>query len=218
MAAPWFWPLPDLRIRTPRLELRWPTDDEMVRLIESSRGNIHPPDRMPFNFPWSTLPSPDYERGFLQHHRRNQADWKPERWAYNPFVFVDGEPVGSQGLDGVDFAVTRAVHTGSWLLMDRQGQGIGKEMRAAILHLAFDGLGAEVAYSGAWDDNPPSQAVSRALGYEDNGDLMMAREGKQARQLMFKMTRERWLERRRSDIVIEGLEPCLELFGAPRPS
>ena len=29
----------------------------------------------------------------------------------------------------------------------------------------------------------------------------------------FVLTREMWEARRRNDIVIEGLEPCLELFG-----
>jgi hypothetical protein len=29
----------------------------------------------------------------------------------------------------------------------------------------------------------------------------------------FRMTRARWLERRRDDIRIDGLEPCLPLLG-----
>ena len=213
MAGPWFWPLYDLRIVTPRIELRWPTEPEIFELIETSKGNIHPSGSMPFNVSWSTLETPEYERQFLQHHWQVRARWKPGKWSYNPFVFLDGEPIGSQGLDATEYAVTSAVHTGSWLRMDRQGQGIGKEMRAAILHLAFEGLGAVIAYSGAWDDNPASLGVSRALGYEENGDDVLPREGKPARQVRLKLTRERWEERRRDDIVIEGLEPCLELFG-----
>ena len=211
-SGPWFWPLYDLRIVTPRLELRWPREEEIFEPIETSRGNIHPPDRMPFNFPWSTKPSPEYERQFLQHHWQVRSSWKPESWSYNPFVFLDGEPIGSQGLDGKEFAVTKALHSGSWLRMDRQGQGIGKEMRAAILHLAFEGLGAVVAYSSAWDDNPASLGVSRALGYEENGDDLLPRADEPVRQIRLKLTRERWEQHRRDDIVIEGLEPCLELF------
>lgn len=213
MAGPWFWPLYDLRIVTPRIELRWPREEEIFELIESSRGNIHPPDLMPFNVGWSILESPEYERQFLQHHWQVRARWKPTSWSYNPFVYLDGEPIGSQGVDGKDFGITRAAHTGSWLRMDHQGKGIGKEMRSAILHLAFDGLGAHVAYSGAWEDNPSSLGVSRALGYEENGDQVLSRQSTAARQIGLKLTRERWDQRRRDDIVIEGLEPCLELFG-----
>jgi hypothetical protein len=38
-------------------------------------------------------------------------------------------------------------------------------MRAAILWLAFAGLGAEYAVSGAYLDNPASLGVSRRLGW-----------------------------------------------------
>jgi hypothetical protein len=55
-------------------------------------------------------------------------------------VLSGGVVVGSQGIGGRDFAVLREVHTGSWLGLRYQGQGIGTQMRAAVLHLAFEGL------------------------------------------------------------------------------
>jgi hypothetical protein len=39
------------------------------------------------------------------------------------------------------------------------------------------------------------------------------RRDKADRMLHFVLTRERWLERRRDDISIDGLEPCRRLFG-----
>ncbi len=57
------WPLFALRIRSERLVLRLPTDDEILGLIEISRDGIHPPDEMPFGIAWSVLPSPEFERG-----------------------------------------------------------------------------------------------------------------------------------------------------------
>ncbi len=44
-------------------------------------------------------------------------------------------------------------------------------MRAAVLHLAFAGLGAQHAVSGAHDHNTASLTVSRKLGYRDDGGL-----------------------------------------------
>jgi RimJ/RimL family protein N-acetyltransferase len=44
-------------------------------------------------------------------------------------------------VSGRDFAVLREVHTGSWLGQRYQGQGLGTEMRSAVLHLGFAGLG-----------------------------------------------------------------------------
>ena len=67
--------------------------------------------------------------------------------------------------------------TGSWLGRRFQGRGLGKEMRAAVLGFAFDGLGAEVAETSAFLDNLPSNGVSRALGYEENGFGSLAPEG-----------------------------------------
>jgi hypothetical protein len=45
----------------------------------------------------------------------------------------------------------------------------GAEMRAAVLHLAFAGLGTAEAVSGAFEDNLAFHAVSRKLGYERAG-------------------------------------------------
>jgi len=114
-------------------------------------------------------------------------------------------------LEAERFAVLRSAKTGSWLGRDHQGKGIGKEMRAAALQLLFDGLDAVMAYSGAWHDNAASLGVSRALGYEQNGDLIQPRRAEPDRQILLKLPREKW--QRREDITIQNLEPCLELFG-----
>jgi hypothetical protein len=47
--------------------------------------------------------------------------------------------------------------------------GPPEQMRAAVLDLAFEGLGAEYAVSEAFADNAASYAVSRKLGYADDG-------------------------------------------------
>ena len=67
------------------------------------------------------------------------------------------------------FAETRTVSTGSWLKQSAQGQGLGTEMRAAVVLYAFDFLQAEVAESEAMDFNTASLGVSRSLGYQPNG-------------------------------------------------
>jgi RimJ/RimL family protein N-acetyltransferase len=86
-------------------------------------------------------------------------------------------------------------------------------MRAAILHLAFAGLRAERATSGAFENNAPSLGVSRALGYVENGDDIGAPRGMPVRQIRLLLTRAAWEKNRRHDIRIHGLEPCLPMFG-----
>jgi len=126
--------------------------------------------------------------------------------------------VGVQGMLATDFAVKRQVGTGSWLGQGYQGRGIGKEMRAAILQLAFAGLGAKRATSGAFEDNAASLAVSRGLGYVENGDDIGAPRGTPVRQIRLLLTREAWEKKRRDDIQIHGLETCLPMFGVDQKS
>jgi RimJ/RimL family protein N-acetyltransferase len=211
-----YWPLFDLRIRTPRLELRLGTEDDLIALAGLAASGIHEPGFMPFLTGWSRKPSPEIERGTLQWHWRARALWTPEDWSLDLVVLHDGEVVGTQGVRAQQFALLRSVNTGSWLGRAWQGRGLGKEMRAAVLHLAFEGLGAQVAHTEAFTGNAASLGVTRALGYEPNGVALRAVEDKPTEEQMFRLTRERWTDVTRPayQISVESLEPCLPLFGA----
>jgi RimJ/RimL family protein N-acetyltransferase len=208
------WPLFGLRIRSERLVMRLPTEADILRLIVVARAGIHPAGEMPFGVAWSTLPSPTFERGFLQHYWGAWARWTPESWFLNLMVELDGEPIGSQSVNADHFGVFRTVDTGSWLGQVHQGRGLGKEMRSAVLGFAFDGLGATVARSEAFLDNVASAGVSRSLGYEEDGRGALAPEGVARETQRFRMTAERWRSRPRPPVTIEGLEGCRDLFGA----
>lgn len=215
MAHP-YWPLYDVVVRTPRLELGLPDEDQLVALATLAGEGVHDPSWMPMGG-WTDQPSPQLERGVLHWHWGQRANWRPDQWSFDVVVLVDGEVVGTQGMAARDFGVLRSVDTGSWLGLRFQGQGLGKEMRAAMLHLAFEGLGALVANSVFWHDNAPSRGVSASLGYQPNGDRWVVRRGGRDREELVKLSRDRWLERRRDDITIEGLsDDALELFGLTR--
>lgn len=168
---------------------------------------------MPFLQPWTRASSPQLERDALRFWWSQRAAWTPERWNFTAAVVMDGRPVGIQDLGATAFSVTRVVSSGSWLGRSHQRRGIGTEMRSAILHFAFAGLGAELATSGAFEDNAASLAVSRRLGYEENGYAVRNREGRQAREIRFALTRARWEQGRRDDAAIEGLDACRSWFG-----
>lgn len=208
------WPLFDLRIDAPLVTLRYPNDDDLVLVAEAAAAGIHDPDAMPFYTPWSRAEPPALQRGVIQYLWSARGTLAPAKWSLPLVVFADGEAVGIQDVVAEDFATTRTVETGSWLTRGAQGRGLGKEMRSAILHLAFEHLGAVEAYSASFEDNPASAAVSLANGYEPNGSLVLDREGRPARNLKWRLTRERWLTRRRDDIEVHGVEPCLALLGA----
>lgn len=208
-----FWPLYQLRLRTGALELRLPDEAELVALCRVARAGIHDPATMPFGVAWTDKPSPQFEREFMQFHWGLRGRWSPQDWTLELAVFHDGQPIGSQGIKAVDFAVLREVHTGSWLGRAYQGRGLGKQMRAAVLELAFTGLGAAMATSSAFLDNPASIGVSRALGYRDNGIGQMAPRGERREQLHLRINREQWLARRYCEVEIVGLAGCRDMFG-----
>lgn len=65
-------------------------------------------------------------------------------------------------------------------------------MRAAILELAFSGLGGSLPGSGALEGNVASARVSEKLGYADAGERQPLRGDEPVRELRFLLTRERW--------------------------
>src|SRR5687767_14511103 len=108
MAHP-YWPLFDLRVRTERLELRYPDDADSVELAALAAKGIHDPDWLPFAVPWSIQPSPKLERGALQHHWGLKASWTVDNWHLPLAVIHEGEIVGTQGFGAKKFPVLRAV-------------------------------------------------------------------------------------------------------------
>lgn len=210
-----YWPLYGLRLRTPRLELRLPTEQEVLALADVAAAGIHDPDEQPFVAAWTDRPEPELRWSLMQWHWRCRADWAPASWRLALGVFSGSMILGAQDIAGEEFSVTRELETGSWLGRAHQGQGVGKEMRVAALFLTFEVLGAEEVRSSAFEDNAASAAVSRALGYADDGIEIKAVQGRRRRLQRFRMDRRGWRDgaRRYTEVTAEGVEACREYFG-----
>ena len=208
------WPLFGLVLRTPRLELRLPSLDRLAALAELAGDGVHDPAVMPFTTPWTDLPPAERARSVLQWQWKSWAELTPAGWSLALTVLADGVVVGTQELSAKDFAVLREVETGSWLGRRHQGRGIGTEMRAAVLHLAFAGLGAELARSAAALDNPASRAVSAKLGYTEDGTDRIAVRDRPAEHVRLRLDRAGWQAHRTVPVEVAGLAPCLPLLGA----
>ncbi|MFI0464224.1 GNAT family N-acetyltransferase [Saccharopolyspora sp. 5N102] len=211
------FPLVGLRLTTPRLELRLPSPDELSELAELAASGVHDPDVMPFTVPWTDHPPEQVALNVIQHYWRQLGSWTPQNWSLNLTVFCGGVVVGQQSIGARDLGITREVHTGSWLGQRYHGQGIGTEMRAAVLHLAFAGLDVEEAVSAAFEHNAASQAVSRKLGYQPDGLQRRAVRGAASVEHRLRLTRAAWERHRAIPVGIEGLSPCLPLLGINLP-
>ena len=208
------YPLLGVRVSTPTLELHSATDellDDLSELVRSGKTHAEP---APYDDPMSFYEKdPDVRVAkWLRGVWRGRGHVEPDGWRLYFVVMVDDRPVGEQTVSGVDFATLGTVTTFSWLSADLRGRGLGREMRAAILHLAFDGLGAKEAASDAFVDNQGSNAVSRALGYEPNGTEWATRQGQPALLNRWRLTRDLWEQHRRDDIELHGVEACRALL------
>jgi RimJ/RimL family protein N-acetyltransferase len=205
-------------VETPRLVLRFPSTGDLADLADLAEAGIHGPSYMPFLTPWTVEPPRERARAVLRWHWERWAAWRPELWNLDFVVVRDRVVVGTQGIGATDFAVVGEVRTGSWLGLAHQGAGIGTEMRAAVLHLAFAGLGARWARSMAFADNAASLGVSRALGYVDDGIGYVARQGSVAMERRLRLSCETWKATSRIPVQIRGLDACRDWFGAPEPA
>ena len=208
------WPLFGLRIRTPSLELRTPTDADLESLVELALDGVHDPATMPFTTPWTDAQSPELERSALQYWWGCRANFSAASWDLTFAVVNDDVILGVQNLTAADFPTLRTAETGSWLGIGHQGKGVGKEMRRAVVHFGFEYLGALAITSAAMPDNVASQRVSLATGYQPNGTTIVNRRGERTEQLRYVLTRERWAEfRHDDDIEVDGFDACREMFG-----
>lgn len=212
---PSYWPLFDLRLETERLVLRPLADEHLPGLLDAIDAGIHDPERMPFSIPFTDLEPAERRLSSLQYVWGARANWSKDAWELPFGVFHDKRLIGIQGITGKRFPVMREVETGSWLTQAEQGQGFGKEMRCAVLQFSFECLDADVARSAAFLDNPASAAVSRAIGYRENGHSRDAPRGIPKERVNFELTRDEWLARRDSlpRATIVGFEPARSMFG-----
>ena len=174
---------------------------------------VHPAEEMPFLVAWTDgIGQPGFVESFEAFHRQQREEWRPERWQLLLGVWCGDELVGCQGLHAEEFAERGTAESGSWLGQRFQRQGYGTEMRTAVLALLFDGLGGVAATSGAIDGNLASARVSEKLGYLVTGEDTVAPRGYPVRAQRFRLERADW--RPPCPVEIDGLEPCLPLFGA----
>jgi RimJ/RimL family protein N-acetyltransferase len=211
------YPPLNVQVHTPRLSLLGATDELLERLVPAVRRGVATAPPWPFDDPMSLYKdSPDREWAWLRAIWTGRGKVSDSFWRLYFVVVADGEPVGMQDLTGTRFSVFGTVGTFSWLGPDVRGRGLGKEMRQAALHLAFEGLGAREAESAAFVDNHASNGVSEALGYTPNGVCWDTRRGDLVETHRWRLTRERWSERRRDDIELVGVADCLPVLGIQR--
>jgi RimJ/RimL family protein N-acetyltransferase len=207
------WPVFGLRVTAGPLQLTPIYDHDIPALVALAEQGIHDPTAMPFLVPWSTAPANELGRNMAAYYWRARAEFGPAKWDLVLAARWDGVVVGVQGVHTTDYLVTRTGETGSWLGRAHQGCGIGTLMRQTICALLFDHLDAQEATSGAFEDNPASLAVSRKVGYSDNGVVRLRRREGEMALLRRLRLRPEALVRSDHPLEVEGVLPLRRLIG-----
>jgi RimJ/RimL family protein N-acetyltransferase len=213
------WPLFDLRLTTTDLVLRPLTEADLDTLVRGLPTDL---EQNPA-FPHYADAKPAEARGTVayQEHWTALGSWRTDAWRLNFAVVLghdDGDQtlIGTQELEGNDFVALRTVDTSSLLFERFRGRGLGKQMRRAVLALAFGPLEAAAAITSAWHDNQASLGVSRALGYVDNGVETHRRGDSVDTMVHLRLTRAAWLTDVSSyEVRIENFDACRPYFGLP---
>lgn len=207
------------------MELRLPTDAELVELVALVDRGVHDPAYMPFAAPWTDAPPAERARSLYGWHCSQRGAVAPAKWSLLLVAFAGDEPVGVQDIAATEFAIRREVGTASWVGLEHQGRGIGTAMRHGVLGFAFDSLHATDAVSGAYLDNPASNRVSERCGYVPDGTRIHVRERgelapggatrERTLEQRYRVTRDAWRATAPPPVEVVGLDSELRaLLGA----
>jgi RimJ/RimL family protein N-acetyltransferase len=207
------WPTYALRLRTPRLCLRIPYDEELAELADLAARGVHRPGERPFLTPWTEGSAAERAEHVLRGHWAGLTEWQASDWSLGLGVFAaDDRPLGVVHLSARDFRVVREVSTTSWLGLEHHGRGYGTEARTALLVLSFDHHGAVDATSEVFPDNLASQGVSRRLGYRRDGISRDVRGDEVLVSDRLRLTADVWATVDHVPVAVEGLEAARHLF------
>lgn len=222
------WPLHGIRLRTVDLDLRVMAEGDLSTLLTLLPDDLQ---MNPHATRYAGLDDRANRRAVLaQGYWRALGMWSPDDWAL-PFVVRTAGPeggddsgastsrlgspgtvLGVQWLEGPDWRADRTVDSSSWLVPGARGRGLGTQMRAAVLALAFGPLRAEAAISSAVVDNGASLGVSRALGYRDTHRSVLEHSGETLQHV--RLERAVWdASGRAQAIAVHGVGPALPYFG-----
>jgi RimJ/RimL family protein N-acetyltransferase len=202
-------PLTNLRIRTPRIELRLGSVAELRSLARVVQQGTYADEAIPFSNAWlDGIHDPGFVDEFIEYHEGSLRDARPDHWKLELLVFTNGTPIGSQRLQSER---AREVSTGSLLGRRYQRRGYGTEMRAAVLQFAFRHLDTKTAWSDAWTGNDASLAVSRKLGYVPVGTTLKSPRGEPVVHQVLRLERDDFQST--VPVEVDGLSAVLSWFG-----
>jgi RimJ/RimL family protein N-acetyltransferase len=211
------WPLFGLRLRCREVTLRLVRETDLARLAATVPDDY---EDNPHAERFAGLDARQHRRRLrYQEYWRSLGTWSPASWQLPMAVEHAGAVVGVQQLEAENFPVLRTVDSGSWLIPEVRGRGLGVAMRMAVLGLAFDQLAALAAVTSADPGNKASLGVSRRIGYADNGTGLVDSGHGPLELTYLRLTAAQWQSAGHGrEVTVTGFEPCRPWFGLAPPA
>ena len=189
-----------------------PDDEDIVELFEAARAGIHPAGRDAVRHSLDGLdPGAGRARALSSPSTgRRAASSRAEDWSLPFAVVADGPHRRHPGARG------RGLRRQPQRVQRLVADGVGPGPRASASRCAppcctspSPGSARSRRRHRPGIDNHASQRVSLRLGYEHEGQQLLARRGEPTPHLRYRLTREAWQRNHFDGIEIHNLEPCL---------
>jgi RimJ/RimL family protein N-acetyltransferase len=198
------WPLTDLVIDYGQHSLSLPTPDQMRTLIRVRAREVSEIDGLNPRL---------QEFALLQGELRATAEWLPDNWRLSLCVSHRGVPVGFQAL--MRTRHESSVSTDSWVSPLVRNTGHGTAARIAVLLFAQRFLGIGEATGRSWEENLPSNALNRKLGYSEIGRSTTADDPRE--EILWSLDLLRWDPPGAETFHISGLSEEAKFLLGVRP-
>ena len=122
------WPPSTLQIRAGGLRIVAITDEHLPHVCTMTFADIYGDTIPDHAFTWLFTSTPVAAAQFRWANRANMSskEWSLDLAAFNEHT---GEFIGATDLRATNFAPTRCISTGSWVLHKHQGHGYGTTIR-----------------------------------------------------------------------------------------
>ena len=159
------WPPSTLQIRAGGLRIVAITDEHLPHVCTITFADIYGDTIPDHAFTWLFTSTPVAAAQFRWSNRANMSskEWSLDLAAFNEHT---GEFIGAIDLRSTNFATTRCISTGSWVLHKHQGRGYGTTIRRAICEYGLVTL-VESVTAPAGPNGTPLPAVLAELRRDD---------------------------------------------------
>ena len=207
--------MPNLRVVCDNVVLKIPTLEQGVALAKIAYDGLFPDGEDITISGWYDPKNPAANAFSVMEHLFRSWKTLGQSPLRLPMVVMENNVVvGTQSFGDTTnaFKITRELGTGSYLIPDARGKGVGTKARHCALALGFNILGASEMVTSALATNIASNRVSEKCGYLPDGKQIISDRGQRKVLNRYRLTREQYRASKHPIIRVRGYEQLAQMF------